>query len=347
MTRVLDFRSDTVTRPTAGMRAAMASAEVGDDVLGDDPTVRRLQQRVAEMLGKDAALFVPSGTMANLIALRVQGRPGDEIICEAQSHIFNYEQAGYAQFCGLAVRPVQGECGVMRAEQLADLIRPADAHFPRTRLVCLENTHNRGAGRVLPYDTVAAVTGWARQHGLRTHLDGARLWNAVAATGIALSQWAQHFDTVSVCFSKGLGAPAGSALCGSAEVIGEAIRHRKALGGAMRQSGVLAAAAIYALDHHRDRLADDHTNASRLAEGVRRIDGLRLTTQSIDSNMVIFQVDRTVGTATELVSAMAAEGLLMLATAAQNIRAVTHLDVTGDDVDLALRILANAMRRKA
>jgi threonine aldolase len=341
---ILDFRSDTVTRPTPGMRAAMAAAEVGDDVFGDDPTVNRLQARVAELLGKEAALFVPSGSMSNLIAVRSHCAPGDELICEAGCHLYNYEQGGYAQLCGVAARTVPGDYGVLRLEQLLDLVRPANAHMVRTRLVCLENTHNRGAGRVQPYEYVTAICGWARAQGLRTHLDGARLWNAAVATGIPARQWAQHFDTVNVCFSKGLGAPVGSALAGPRELIAAALRHRKVLGGAMRQAGVLAAAALYALDHHLDRLADDHANAQRLAAGIRGIAGLTLTPDTVDTNILIFRVDPALGTAAEYAERLKARGLLVLATAPQAIRAVTHLDVSAADCDRAVEILAAATR---
>ena len=253
--KLIDLRSDTVTRPTPGMRAAMAEADVGDDVFGEDPTVAALEDRVAALLGKERAIFVPSGTMSNQIGLRLHCSPGDELICEADCHIYNYEQAGYAQFSGLAVRPVAGEEAILRREQLEGLIRGENDHLPRTRLLCLENTHNRGAGRVLPYDGVVDICDWAHAIGLATHLDGARLWNAAVATGIPPADWAQHFDTVSVCFSKGLGAPVGSALAGHARLIKLARRHRKLLGGGMRQAGVLAAAALYALEHHVDRLA--------------------------------------------------------------------------------------------
>jgi threonine aldolase len=330
----LDFRSDTVTRPTPQMRAAMAEAPLGDDVFGDDPTVNRLQGRVAELLGKEAALYVPSGTMSNLIAVRLHCRPGDEMICEAGCHIFNYEQGGYAQLSGVAARPVEGRHGVLQLEQLEGLIRPQNAHLVRTRLVCLENTHNRGGGKILPYENVKSICRWAWDHDLRTHLDGARLFNAVVATGIEASRWTQHFDTVSVCFSKGLGAPVGSALAGPRELIDEAHRHRKVFGGGMRQAGVIAAGALYALEHHVDRLADDHANARRLAQGIRGIDRLRL----------FFRVARDWGTAAELVEKMAEHGLLMLATAPDTIRAVTHLDVTAKDVDRAIEILKQVVR---
>jgi len=297
------------------------------------------------MLGKEAALFVPSGTMSNSIAVRLHCRPGDELICEAGCHIYNYEQGGYAQLSGVAARPVQGTYGVLEPAQLEDLVRPADPHFVRTRLLCLENTHNRGGGRIQPYATVEAVCAWARQCGLATHLDGARLLNAVVATGIEAPRWARHFDTVSTCFSKGLGAPVGSALCGPKELIAEAIRHRKLLGGGMRQAGVLAAAALYALEHHVDRLAEDHANAQRLAEGIRRIDRLRLDPDTVDTNLVFFHVDPGWGTAAEFSAKLRNRRLLMNATGRTMLRAATHLDVSRDDVDRALSVLEDLARR--
>ncbi len=343
--RLIDFRSDTVTRPTPGMRRAMAEADVGDDVFGDDPTVRRLQDRVAELLGKEAALYVPSGTMSNLIGVRVHCRPGDEMICDVNCHIYNYEQGGYAQICGVAARCVEGHYGVMRLEQVEGLVRPPDAHFVRTRLVTIENTHNRGGGRIQPYETVEAICAWARERGLRRHLDGARIWNAAVATGIAPAEWARHFDTVSVCFSKGLGAPVGSALAGPKDLMQEAHRHRKVLGGGMRQSGVIAAAALYALEHHVDRLAEDHANAKRLAEGIRRFDGLSLDPPEPDTNLVFFRIDPRLGTAAELAAALRERGLLVLATAPDKIRAVTHLDVSGDDVERLIEAVGCVLAR--
>ncbi|MCC6124538.1 MAG: low-specificity L-threonine aldolase [Pirellulales bacterium] len=344
--KLYDFRSDTVTRPTPAMRAAMAAAEVGDDVLGDDPTVLRLQQVIAERMGKEAALFVPSGTMSNLIAVRTHCRPGDELICEDGCHIYNYEQSGYAQICGIAARAVKGEFGVLRREQLADLIRPGNAHYVRTRLLTLENTHNRGGGKIQPYAVVEEICRWARESGLKTHLDGARLYNAAVATGIQPPEWTRHFDSVSVCFSKGLGAPAGSALCGAKDLIAEAVRHRKVLGGAMRQSGVLAAAALYALEHNIERLAEDHANARRLADGIRNIEHLRLVSAEIDTNMIFFRVDPAWGTAAEFVEKIKSQGVWMLSTAPATIRAVTHLDVTKEDVDRAIAIIASIMRAR-
>ncbi len=336
---LLDFRSDTVTRPTAGMRAAMAAAEVGDDVLGDDPTVHRLQARVAEMVGKEAAIFVPSGTMSNLIAVRLHCRPGDELICEAGCHIYNYEQGGYTQLCGVAARALEGKYGVLELRQLDDCVRPDNPHYVRTRLVCLENTHNRGGGRIQPYTVVESICAWARAQHLAAHPDGARLWNAAIATGIELKSWARHFDTVGVCFSKGLGAPVGSALCGPRDLVAEAVRHRKVLGGGMRQAGVLAAAALYALDHHVDRLAEDHANAQRLADGIRRIDPLRLDPETVDTNLVFFHVSPAWGNAADFSSRLKERGVLMLATSPTMIRAVTHLDVSSTDVDRALQAI--------
>ena len=335
----LDFRSDTITRPTPQMRAAIADAVVGDDVFADDPTVKRLQSHLAEMLGKEAALYVPSGTMSNLIGVRLHCKPGDEMICEAGCHIYNYEQAGYAQLSGVAVRPVEGELGVIRPEQLQGIIRPDDVHYVRTRLVCLENTHNRGGGKIQPYETVEAICRWAHESGLRTHLDGARLFNAAIATGIDAPQWAKHFDTVSVCFSKGLGAPVGSALAGPRDLIAEAVRHRKVLGGGMRQAGIIAAAALFALENHVDRLADDHANAQRLAEAIRQIDRLQLEPETVDTNLVFFTVEPSLGTAAEFASRLKGRGLLMLPTSPTKIRAVTHLDVNGNDVNRAIEIL--------
>ena len=228
--------------------------------------------------------------MSNQIGLRLHCSPGDEVICEADCHIYNYEQAGYAQLSGLAVRPVAGEEAVLRREQLEDLVRGENDHLPRTRLLCLENTHNRGAGRVLPYDGLVDMCDWAHSIGLATHLDGARLWNAAVATGIPPAQWSQHFDSVSVCFSKGLGAPVGSALAGPRPLIKLARRHRKLLGGGMRQAGVLAAGALYALEHHVERLAVDHAHAADLAAVIARIDGLQLCPPQVETNIVIFRV---------------------------------------------------------
>ena len=339
MPPIVDLRSDTVTKPTPGMRQAIANAEVGDDVIDVDPTVDRLERQVAEILGKEKAIFMPSGSMTNQVAIRIHCKPGDEFICEEGCHVYNYEQAAFAQLSGVAARTVKGEYGVLRLEQLQGLIRPANDHLVRTRLVTIENTHNRGAGRLQPYDEVASICEWAHGNGLRTHLDGARLFNAVTASGIAAHQWAAHFDTVSVCFSKGLGAPVGSALAGSAEAIREARRHRKLFGGGMRQAGIIAAGALYAVEHHRDRLQEDHDHARILAVAVRETPGLTLVPAEIDTNIVIFAVDPEIGSAAEIVAALQRQGVLMLAISPRSVRAVTHLDVNGQQIDMASQVI--------
>jgi threonine aldolase len=277
--------------------------------------------------------------MSNQICIRLHCQPGDEFLCETNCHILCYEQGAYAQLFGIAAQPVEGDHGVLHVEQLMDRIRPANEHCARTRLVCLENTHNRGAGRVQPYDDVAEICGWAAENGLARHLDGARLFNAVVASGIPAADWAAHFDTVSVCFSKGLGAPVGSALCGPADLIRQARRHRKALGGAMRQVGIIAAGALHALEHHIDRLAEDHAHARILAQAVRATPGLKLDPEVIDTNIVIFEVDPELGTAAAFCARLRDEGVLMNATAPQRIRAVTHLDVSREQVERAAEAL--------
>jgi threonine aldolase len=341
--RTVDLRSDTVTCPTPQMRQAMANAEVGDDVIDVDPTVDRLQRRTAELLGLEAALFMPSGTMTNQVAVRLHCKPGDEFLCELGCHIYNYEQGAYAQLSGVAARPVEGSFGVLRLAQLKGLIRPDNEHLVRTRLVCLENTHNRGAGRVQPFEAVEEICNWAREHGLRRHLDGARLFNAVAASGIAADRWARHFDTVSVCFSKGLGAPVGSALAGPKELIAEARRHRKLFGGGMRQAGIIAAGALYALEHHRERLKDDHATAQIIAEAVRQTEHVELRPAEVDTNIVILRVAPELATAPALAAALKEQGVLVLAVGADLIRAVTHLHITADDARYAAQVLARTV----
>jgi threonine aldolase len=324
---IVDLRSDTVTQPSAEMRAAIAAAVVGDDVIGNDPTVDKLQKLTAEILGKEDALFMPSGSMTNQIAVRLHCKPGDEFICEAGCHIYNYEQGAFAQLSGVVAKTVEGDGGVLQLSQFEGLVRPENEHLVRTKLVCLENTHNRGAGKVQPYDTVAEICAWAHENGLRTHLDGARLFNAVAASGISAADWSQHFDTVSVCFSKGLGAPVGSALAGSRDAIAEARRHRKLFGGGMRQVGIIAAGALYALENNLERLTDDHAHAQILADAVRGTDGICLAPAEVDTNIVFCRVDRTLGSAADFVAGLAAENVLALATGPDVIRMVTHLDV--------------------
>src|SRR6185295_8570273 len=337
---VVDLRSDTVTRPTPAMRRVMAEAEVGDDVLGDDPTVIRLQERIAQLMGKEAAVFVPSGTMANQASIRAHTEPGDEVIAHKDSHIIHYETGAPAALSGVMIRPLDGDRGLFDADQLDGAVRPYSAHFPRSRLLVIENTHNRGGGAVWPIDQIKRVAAKAREFGLKLHLDGARIWNACAATGLQPADYARHFDTISCCFSKGLGAPAGSAVCGDRDTIFRIHRFRKMFGGAMRQAGILAAAAQHALDHHRERLADDHANARRLAEGVSAIPGLTIA-MPVETNMVFFDIDRRLGTGAQFSEKLVSRGVLALATAQQRIRAVCHLDVSAPMIERAIEAIGS------
>lgn len=330
--RMIDMRSDTVTRPTTAMRRVMAEAEVGDDVFGEDPSVNRLEVYIAELLGKEAAVFVPSGTMANEIAVRIHTRPGDEMLCEQSAHVCLYEAGGPAALSGVTCRGIGGRRGILDRGDFEGMIRPSDHHFSRTRLVAIENTHNRGGGSIYPLDNIARICAWARQNGLATHLDGARLFNAAVATGVSLPQWCQEFDTVAVCFSKGLGAPVGSAIVGDTELIHEARRVRKLFGGGMRQAGVLAAAALYALEHHMNRLAEDHANAKLLAETLEATEGFLVRAGDIETNLIWVEVQPTIGSAAQIVQRLRDRRILICALGAQTIRFCTHLDVSRDDV---------------
>lgn len=340
---IVDLRSDTVTRPTPAMRDAMARAEVGDDVLGDDPTVIRLQERIAEIMGKPAACFVPSGTMANQVAIRAQTEHGDEIIAHEDSHIIHYETGGPAALSGCMVHPLRGPAGLFDVADVTGAVRPANAHAPVSRLLVIENTHNRGGGSIWPLNRVEQVAHAARGLGLKLHLDGARLWNACAATGHRPDEYARHFDTVSCCFSKGLGAPVGSAVCGPADVIARVHRFRKMFGGAMRQSGILAAAALHALEHHRERLVEDHASAARLAEGLRSITGVSIPL-AVETNMVFFDLDPSLGSAADLCERLKARGVWMLPVALRRVRAVCHLDVDRAKIERAIQTVAELVR---
>lgn len=334
--RVIDLRSDTVTKPTPGMREAMARAHVGDDVLGDDPTVIALEQRFAEMLGKEAAVFVPSGTMANQIAIKVHTQPGDEIICHEGSHIIHYEGGGPAALAGCMVKGLPGLRGQISATDVLASVRADNVHYPRTRLLSLENTHNRGGGAVWNLADLNSVTGAAKNAGLMTHLDGARAWNACIADGYSARQLAEQFDSVSMCFSKGLGAPVGSALAGSHAFIKQARRVRKLFGGGMRQAGILAAACLYALDHHVTRLAEDHVNAQAFAELIAQSPRLRLSAQhaqGIETNIVLFEIaDGVTLNAAMLAERLATRGVMMLPTGERSLRAVANLEVTAEAI---------------
>jgi threonine aldolase len=340
----IDMRSDTVTRPTPAMRRAMAEAEVGDDVLDGDPTTRRLEARVAELLGKDRALFFPSGTMANQSALWLLGRRGTEVLLDARAHIVDWEVAAAAALSGLQVRPVTGHGVVLDADALRRAIRPPSPHAPAASLVCLENTHNGAGGKVTPVAEMRALRDVAREHGLPVHLDGARLWNAAVASGTPIHELAACADTVMVSFSKGLGAPVGAALAGSASALADAWAVRKRLGGGMRQSGILAAAALHGIEHHWPRLAEDHARARAFAAIVDGAGGAAVVPP--DTNIVMLDLPDGVA-APAIAAAAAAEGVLVTPWSATRIRAVTHLDVGDGEVRRAAEVVARLVEAAA
>jgi threonine aldolase len=340
MNKVIDLRSDTVSRPSEAMRRAMAEAEVGDDVFGDDPTVIQLERRAAEVTGKEAALYVASGTMGNLLAVMTQTRPGDEIILGDQSHIFRYELGGAARIAGVVTRAlVNAADGTVDPADVVEAIRVEDLHSPGSRLLCLENTHNRCGGSAIPAETIDSLAGLAHERGLKVHLDGARIFNAAAALGVPVSRIARECDTVSFCLSKGLGCPVGSVLCGSAEFVANARRNRKLVGGGMRQVGILAAAGLYALEHNVNRMGDDHANAMLLADGLRELGPFRPNRPQ--TNIVV--ADVVEGRLSDWLSAFEREGVLAVAFGPQRMRLVTHIDVTPGDVDEALRRIQNVI----
>jgi len=325
----VDLRSDTVTRPTPGMLEAMMSAEVGDDVFRDDPTVNRLEALAAERSGKEAALFTPSGTMANQLAIRCWTQPGDEVLMEAGAHPYNYETAGHAAISGVQIRPVAGTRGLLDPQDVATCIRPEDDHFAPATLLCVENTSNRGGGSVYSLEAMNALTRLAHSRGLKTHLDGARVFNAAVASSEPLERIARGFDSAAFCLSKGLGAPVGSLLCGPADTISYARRMRKMLGGGMRQAGFLAAAGIYALNHHIDRLSDDHARARRLYDGLR---ALGLEAVEPETNMVYAELPD----ANRAASALQEHGIQIVVVGPTTVRLVTHLDIDDADIQATL-----------
>jgi len=326
---VIDLRSDTVTRPTEGMRRAMLEAPVGDDVFGEDPTVNRLEEYVADLLGKEAALYAPSGTMTNQIGVQVNTNRGEEVLLHEGSHIFVYEAGAPAMLSSVQLRTLSGENGILDPENVRAAVRPRDVHFPRSSLLCLENTHNTAGGRVFPLEEFAAVAETAKEHGLKVHLDGARLFNAQAATGIPAREWCGHADTVSVCSSKGLGAPVGSLLAGDEETISEARRARKAFGGGMRQAGIIAAASLYAFENNIERLSEDHERARNLAAGLREAG---YDAREPDTNLVLVAVDDP----PEFLRALAREGVLATPGKPGFVRLCTHLDAEDSDIETAV-----------
>ena len=343
-TEIIDLRSDTLTRPSDAMRREMSQAPVGDDVFSEDPTVNLLQQKVAALLGKPAALYVPSGVMSNQLAIKSQTQPGDEVIVEQESHIFNYETAAPSILSNVQLHTILGERGVLRAGQLAPAVRPSVYYMPRTSLICLENTHNRAGGTIYPIEEIKKIRDFAKAVGIRLHLDGARLWNASVATGISPMEYAQYFDTVSVCFSKGLGAPIGSALVGPEDVIQRARRFRKILGGGMRQAGIIAAGALYALEHNIERLKEDHEKARRFAERVSQNPLIGVDLKYVETNIVVLDIARTGKPTGELLELLKSKQVLMSDANYTSLRAVTHLDVSMEQVMRAADIVATALK---
>ena len=339
----IDLRSDTVTRPSDGMRTAMYEAEVGDDVYGEDPTVNRLQERVADRLGTEAALFVPSGTMANQICLRVLTDPGDEVILERGSHVFNYETGAAGLLSGVQLHPLPGDRGRLSPSQVEAAVRPRAAVSPRSRVLSVENTANKAGGVVYSAERTRALAEVARKHDLFVHLDGARLWNAAAALDVTEDRLAAPADVTWVALSKGLGAPVGSVVAGSAPLIDDARRTRKQFGGGMRQAGILAAAGLYALDHHRPDLAHDHEKARRLANGIAECPPFSIDPTMVDTNIVMFGVPDD--TADETVAQLREQGVLLTAFGPSTIRATTHRDVSMEAIGRALKVLRSYVER--
>lgn len=338
MTKYIDLRSDTVTKPSPEMRKAMFEAEVGDDVYKEDPAVNELQRFAAELLGKEAALFVSSGVMGNQLCLNVLTNPGDEVICEKNAHIFNYESGSPSALSGIQIYPVEGKLGVFTPEQAEEAIRPTSAYYmPRTKVIEVENTHNRASGAVHPIENIIALKNVAKKYGLFYHLDGARIWNASAATGISVAEYASHFDTISCCLSKGLSAPVGSLIAGSKEVIEKAFRLRKAWGGGTRQAGFLAAAGLFALKNNRERLKEDHEKAQIFAKAIAANPKLKVNMEAVQTNIIIFEP--LTMTVEEAQVKCKEKGLLLSVGTAIALRAVTHLDVSFEEIQKANKIL--------
>ena len=340
---IYDLRSDTVTKPTRGMREAMANAEVGDDMSAEDPTVNRLEAMVAEMFEMEAAVYACSGTQSNQMGVRTHCLPGDELLIHETGHIANFEAGGPAVLSGVTCRTLPGEFGMIDLPQLHGKIRADNQHLCRTRLVCLENTTNSGGGRAYPLEQIERISAWAHEHGLKVHMDGARVFNAIIAKGYSPAQVGRAVDTISICFSKGLGCPMGSILVGSAKDIAHARRSRKLFGGALRQAGIVAASAVYALEHHVERLAEDHEHARILADGIAQIDGLHIRPEEIETNLVFFEVDPRLGYAAQLSAELAKRGVRINAAGPHRLRACTHLDVSRDEVVQALTTLRDSV----
>lgn len=340
---MIDLRSDTVTKPSPGMRKAMYDAEVGDDVFKEDPTVNHLEEYATELLGKEAALFVPSGVMGNQICLNVLTNPGDEVICEKDSHIFNYESGSPAALSGIQLHPIDGNLGVYTPGQVEPIIRPTSAYYmPRTKVIEVENTHVRAGGTIWPLENILDLKRIVLKYNLKYHLDGARIWNASVGTGIIVNEYASHFDSISCCLSKGLGAPVGSLIGGSKDFINEAFRIRKAWGGGMRQAGILAAAGLYALKNNIPRLAEDHANAKYLAEALSEHPSIEINLDAVQTNIVSFKPLNS--TVEETIYKLQEQGLLLSTGKVGWIRAVTHLDVSSVEIKKAVEILRKVLK---
>ncbi len=340
---IIDMRSDTVTKPTPGMRRAMAEAEVGDDMSGEDPTVNRLEAHMAELLGKEAAVFACSGTQSNQMGVRTHCVPGDELLIESGGHIANFEQGAAAALSGVTCRLIVGQDGILDLPDLEGKIRADNQHFCVSKLVCLENTTNVGGGRVYPQENIDRIGQWAHSHGMKVHMDGARLFNAVIASGRSAAEICRNVDTISICFSKGLGCPMGSVLVGSKAEIAKARRIRKLFGGALRQAGIVAAAALYAMEHHVERLQVDHDNARAFAEAIGRIDGITLEPAVVETNLVFFNVDPELGNAAQLSAKLKSRGVRINATGPMRLRACTHLDVDREMILHAAETIAASL----
>jgi len=334
--KTVDLRSDTLTKPTQAMREAMFKAEVGDDVFNEDPTIRELQNYIATETGMETAMFVTSGTQGNQISINAHTQPGQEILLDKNSHIVFYESGAPSMLAGVQVNPLDGTHGVITVEQLKHAIRPTDDHYPQTGMICLENTHNRAGGTIYPLREIERISQFAKEQKLPLHLDGARLWNACIAAGISLKEYCQHFDSVSLCFSKGLGAPVGSIVAGSKSFMKRAHFYRKAYGGGMRQAGLLAAAALHALEHHLPMLGEDHRRARLIAEELNKLKGLSVDLSAVQTNIVIFEVDPTHYKTDDVIKQMAERGVHMFAFGPTRIRLVLHLDISDNDIAYAV-----------
>jgi len=339
--KIIDLRSDTLTVPTPEMRDVMASADVGDDVFGEDPTINKLQDKIAALTGKEAALFAASGTQANQISINVHTQPGDEVICEKQSHIFNFEAGAAAALSGAQLHTLSGRYGVLDPEEVELAVRPADHHYPRSRLIALENTHNKWGGTIYPVNDIIKIRMVCDKHNLKMHLDGARLWNASAASGVSIKEYSRYFDSVSLCFSKGLGAPVGSIIAGSKEFIEKAHYYRKLYGGGMRQAGILAAAALYAVENNFERLTEDHRRARVLGEGVNQLPGFVVNLQTVQTNIVIIDTSLNSRSAMQIASDLEEKGVRVIPFSPTRLRMVTNMHITDEQIEQVIDIMKN------